>query len=87
MATTNESIIAGDRVRLIRSIRLLGADFPGWGDPSYPDHFVQGPEGLSGVVTYVESHGSNPWRRFSVRFDDGSSSSGLCLGLNLELAR
>lgn len=36
--------------------------------------------GLTGVVRVVESHGSNPWTRYTVRFDDGGYASGLIYG-------
>lgn len=36
--------------------------------------------GLTGVVTCVESHGSNPWTRYTIRFADGGFASGLIYG-------
>lgn len=60
--------------------RRLSQDFPGWGAPDYREHLLPIPAGLTGVVTTVESHGSNPWTRYTVMFDDGTRASGLCLG-------
>jgi hypothetical protein len=40
-------------------------------------YFLPIPEGLLGRVEAVESHGNNPWTRYSIRFDDGSFASGL----------
>lgn len=59
--------------------RRLAVDFPGWGADNYRDFLLPIPAGLTGVVTTVESHGSNPWTRYTVRFDDGTRASGLCL--------
>ena len=49
-------------------------DNVGWLDPQ---------PGLAGTVAGVESHGSNPWTRYGVRFDDGSYAAGLCLGTDI----
>jgi len=63
--------------------RRLAADFPGWGKESASDFIDTGATGLTGIVVSVESHGSNPWTRYSVRFIDGSSASGLCEGRDI----
>lgn len=67
--------------------RRLAPDFPGWGAPDYADYFIDTPDaGLTGTVTSVESHGMNPWTRYSVRFSDGTSASGLVEGKDIEFA-
>jgi len=66
--------------------RALAVDFPGWGAPNYADFLVPILEGAHGVVTSVESHGSNPWTRYTIRFADGTRASGLCLGSDIEFA-
>jgi len=68
--------------------RRLAADFPGWGAEDYADYFIDTlPEGgLAGTITSVESHGSNPWTRYSVRFEDGTTASGLVAGKDIEIA-
>jgi hypothetical protein len=71
----------GRRVRaLVTRHQRRSVDFPGWGAEDYRDYLLDIPEGLTGVVTDVESHGSNPWTRYSVRFSDGTTASGLALG-------
>lgn len=64
--------------------RRLAADFPGWGAANYEAHLLPLTGGLLGTVTSVESHGSNPWTRYSVRFDDGTSASGLVDGADFD---
>lgn len=51
----------------------LSKDFPGWGESDAYDHLVPMAEaaGLEGVVTSVNSHGSNPWTRYSIRLTNG----------------
>lgn len=51
----------------------LAADFPGWGADNYEDFLVPMAEaaGLSGIVTSVNSHGSNPWTRYSITLENG----------------
>lgn len=53
--------------------------FPGWGEPIEVcrQHMRPIVEGEMGVITSVESHGMNPWRRYSVRFMDGSRAYGV----------
>jgi hypothetical protein len=65
------------RVRSKRQVRALAVDFPGWGDPNYRDYFVDHLAGVEGEVVGTESHGSNPWTRYTVRWDDGTRSSGV----------
>lgn len=67
-------------VALETNHRRLAADFPGWGATNYADFLLPIPAGLAGTVTSVESHGSNPWTRYTVRFEDGTSASGLVAG-------
>jgi hypothetical protein len=77
----------GRPVRALKTRTLaLAADFPGWGSPGYEDFLVPIPEGAHGVVDHVESHGSNPWTRYTIRFADGTRASGLCLGSDIEFA-
>ena len=66
--------------------RRRAVDFPGWGADNYADFLLPIPQGLTGTVTSVESHGSNPWTRYSVRFDDGTAASGLAEGTDIEFA-
>jgi hypothetical protein len=51
--------------------RLL-ASFPGWGAADYADHLAPIARGSWAVITSVQSHGSAPYTRYSVRFADGS---------------
>jgi hypothetical protein len=62
------------------------ADFPGWDAPDYASYLLPIPAGLEGTVTCVESHGSNPWTRYSVTFTDGTAASGLCIGTDIKFA-
>lgn len=82
----NDEITKGTKIRMIESRRMLAANFPGWGDPNYADFFVQCEIGDSGVITDVESHGSNPWTRYSIRLANGSRQHGLVLGTHFEVA-
>lgn len=71
----------GQRVVSIASRRnRLAADFPGWGAADAYDFLVPMTAGLVGTVTSVESHGSNPWTRYVVEFDDGTRGIGLVDG-------
>lgn len=76
----------GRRVVLIRTRRVLHQDFPGWGADNYADFLVDRDPGLEGVITSVESHGSNPWTRYTVRFDDGTRASGLAPDKDIRFA-
>lgn len=63
-----------------RRVRALVTQHRAWelgGDPHAGT--VPIPEGTGGVITNVESHGSNPWTRYSVRFDNGTHASGLIM--------
>jgi hypothetical protein len=84
------NIHAHHKDRSVRALatghRRLVADFPGWGSPGHQDFLLPIPPGLSGVVSDVESHGTAPWTRYSVRFPDGTSASGLSLGQDIEFA-
>jgi hypothetical protein len=70
----------GRKVVLIRTRRVLAVDFPGYHAKNYADFIVDREPGLTGTVTHVESHGANPWTRYTVRFDDGTRASGLVPG-------
>ena len=76
-----ESIHDRDQGRRVRALvtkhRRRAVDFPGWGAADYAGYLLPIPEGLAGTVTYVESHGSDPYTRYSVVFDDGTGASGL----------
>jgi len=50
----------------------LAADFPGWEADNYPDFLLRIEAGERAVVTGSSSHGSFPYTRYHVRFDDGS---------------
>lgn len=63
-------------VKLTREMRFLAADFPGWGDPNYADHFVELPAGTIAWATSSESHGMNPWRRWTIQTEAGETRSG-----------
>ena len=77
----------GRSVVTLRSSRTrrLPADFVGWGHPDAIGSLLEPVAGLIGTITNVESHGSNPWTRYSVRFVGGSTSSGLVLGVDVDL--
>lgn len=59
--------------------RRLAGDFLGWDDPNHADYLLPIPPGERGVVTSVESHGSPPYPRYTVR-SDATRASGLTLG-------
>lgn len=75
------------RTLVTTKIRRRAADFPGWGAPNCHDFLLDPRPGLFGTVTHVEYHGSSPWTRYSVRFADGTSASGLELGVDISIAR
>lgn len=59
------------------------ANFPGWEDLEAAKAELKPlVAGMMGVVTSVESHGSNPWTRYSVEFANGGHASGLVAGLD-----
>jgi len=72
-------IIEGTRVRTLAGIqtRRYAVDFPGWDSPNAQEFLLPTPARLVGTVTCVEQHGSNPWTRYSIKFDDGTRVSGL----------
>lgn len=73
--------MTGQRViSLTTKHRRFAKDFPGWSHPNFHDYLLETTAGLQGMVTYVEQHGSNPWTRYSIEFDDGSSMCGACEG-------
>jgi hypothetical protein len=78
------SIHAADKGRAVTALCARGnrlmPGFPGWDAPDYHDFLKPIIPGQPGTVTDVESHGCNPWTRYTVRFDDGSRASGLCEG-------
>jgi hypothetical protein len=75
----------GRAVRALTTRHLRrAADFPGWDAPDYGSYLLPIPEGLTGTVTNVESHGAAPYTRYGVRFSDDSSASGLCPGTDIE---
>jgi hypothetical protein len=68
---------------LVTKVRRRAAGFPGWGAVNYAEFLLPISEGLRGAVTSVESHGSAPFTRYGVRFEDGSAASGLELGRDI----
>lgn len=67
-------------------VRRLSKDFPGWGAEGYQDHLLDTPAGIVGVVEAVNSHGSNPWTRYVIRFEDGSRGIDLVPGEDFDWA-
>lgn len=51
----------------------LTADFPGWGAPDYEDHLAPRADvaGMTATVTSVNSHGSAPYTRYTLRLANG----------------
>lgn len=80
LGNINDNLKGRSIVALETKHRRRAANFPGWGDPNYADHLLPIPAGLEGIITHVESHGSNPWTKYSVRFEDGTTASGLIMG-------
>lgn len=54
---------------------FLAASFPGWGEPDAYDHLVPlaSVAGMSGTVRSVNSHGSNPWTRYTIKLANGGT--------------
>lgn len=79
MAVQIEDITVGTRVIAVAGAKntRFPVNFPGWGTPNAADTLLPWVEGMTGVVSFVESHGMNPWTRFSVRWSDGTRSSGI----------
>ena len=86
MSRTND-LRPGTRVRVLPTFggNVLDAEFPGWGADNYGDFLRPPTADMTGVVRDVEKHGSNPWTRYSLRFDDGSGTSGAVLGKDFEV--
>lgn len=76
-----------DRLVVARetSTRRLAVNFPGWDSPDYERFLLEIPTGLTGRITNVEHHGSNPWTRYGVRFSDGTTAHGLILGKDIRI--
>lgn len=75
----------GTRIVTTRDQRFRSPDFPGWGDPNYVDYLDDLPAGQTGVIVDVESHGSNPWRRYGILLDSGHRASGRVSGTDFEV--
>lgn len=85
-ATQKASSAVGRRIVARETeTRRLAVDFPGWGHPDCSKFIEDIPVGLAGEIIDVESHGSNPWTRYGVRFDDGTRANGLVLGKDIQL--
>jgi hypothetical protein len=74
----------GSTVTALEPIRSQNSNHPGWGEPwdaltreQKDACYTEQPVGAVGVVTDVESHGMNPWTRYSVRWSDGCRTWGL----------
>jgi hypothetical protein len=65
--------------------RVRTADFPGWDAEDYEAFLVAPVVGMYGTVDHVESHGQAPFTRYSVKFDDGTRSSGLVAGRDIKI--
>lgn len=70
--------------RISAEARQEGSDLS-WDDEGYYTDDFTGP--LQGTVRSVESHGSAPYTRYSVVFADGTATSGLAEGTDIEFAR
>lgn len=53
--------------------------FPGWGEDLEicKQHMRPIVDGEQAEVVGIESHGMNPWTRFTLRFADGARASGV----------
>ena len=84
------NIHEADRGRPVRALatrtRCFGPDFPGWNHPEAASFLRPITEGTPGTITDVESHGSAPYTRYAVSFDDGTGGGGLCIGEDIEFA-
>lgn len=82
------NIHQGDRGRHVRALGTARLAWtpggPGFGEAPDDEVFARRRPivaGELGVVTDVESHGSNPWTRYCIRFaSDGAHQSGLVYG-------
>lgn len=65
----------GSRVVIRKAARgnFLAKDFPGWGADNYADFLIPcfSVAGMRGTVTSVNSHGSAPYTRYSIKLDNG----------------
>jgi hypothetical protein len=84
MSNVHDHHMGRNVVTLETQHRRFAVDFPGWGADDYADYLLPIPELLFGEVIGVESHGSNPWTRYGVRFEDGTTAHGLVLGQDIE---
>lgn len=66
--------------------RRYAVDFPGWDHPDHEKFLLEIPTGLPGKIVEVEQHGSNPWTRYAVLFEDGTRANGLILGRDIKIA-
>ncbi len=82
-----EELRTGTKVRTREgvTVRRFAADFPGWGAENYRDFLIETPAGLTGMITSVNSHGSKPWTRYSIRLDDGSYLSDVIPGRDFDV--
>lgn len=71
--------LKGRRVRTLDTISKRGfsPDFPGWDAPDHLEHMPMLQPDWLGTITAVESHGSSPWTRYGIRFDNGVYSAGV----------
>lgn len=83
MANRNDHLKDRDVIALAARHRRFAVDFPGWSHPDHADYLLPIPPGLKGVITGIESHSSNPWTKYAVRFEDDSRASGLITGSGL----
>ncbi|WP_225730924.1 MULTISPECIES: hypothetical protein [unclassified Nocardia] len=69
----------GRRVRTLDTItgRGFAPSFPGWDAIDHLDHMPTLEPGWLGTITNVESHASNPWTRYAIRFENGVCSGGI----------
>lgn len=83
LGNVNDHLKGRKIVALETRRRRFAAGFPGWDAPDCDDYLLPIPAGLCGEITYVESHNSNPWTKYGVRFEDGTTAHGLIMGSDL----
>jgi hypothetical protein len=78
MNQTKAALPVGTPIQFLDSSRVkyCAADFPGWGDPRYPE-FLHSTAGQPGVVVGYESHGSAPYTRLCINLDNGGRAWGI----------